>query len=418
MKLVHAADLHLDSPLRGLERYEGAPLDRIRGATRRALENLVDLCRDEGADVLLLAGDLYDGDWKDYATGLFFAAQMSRLREADVQVFAVRGNHDAQSQITHRMALPSNVRELSWEGPEAVHVEALGLAVHGQSFARAATTEDLASAYPDAVPGWLNVGLLHTALSGREGHDTYAPCTVDTLRSKGYDYWALGHVHAREVVSEEPWVVFPGNLQGRHARETGAKGATVVAVEEGRIRSVEHRALDVVRWVRLTVDAGEAGDADDVVDLVREALEGASASAEGRLLVARLEVAGATGAHAALSAEPDRYENTLRALATDVGEVWLEKVRFRTRPSVDVEALLGREDAVGELVRALRGMPEDEAQVRSLSTELADLARKLPVEARHGEDGVRLDDPEYVRDALQDVEGILLGRLLGGEDGE
>lgn len=79
--IVHAADLHLDSPLVGLERYDGAPVAELRAATRRALENLVQLCLAEDAKLLLLAGDLYDGDWRDYSTGLFFAAQMARLRE-------------------------------------------------------------------------------------------------------------------------------------------------------------------------------------------------------------------------------------------------------------------------------------------------------------------------------------------------
>src|SRR6266511_4052139 len=100
MKFVHAADLHLDSPLRGLARYEGAPLQAIRGATRRAFENLIDLCLEEGAAFLLLAGDIFDGNWRDYSTGLFFAAQLSRLKATGIPVVLVRGNHDAESRIT------------------------------------------------------------------------------------------------------------------------------------------------------------------------------------------------------------------------------------------------------------------------------------------------------------------------------
>ena len=74
-KFIHAADIHLDSPLRGLELYDGAPLAQIRGATRQALVNLVELAIGEQVAFVLLVGDLYDGDWKDYNTGLFFAAQ-------------------------------------------------------------------------------------------------------------------------------------------------------------------------------------------------------------------------------------------------------------------------------------------------------------------------------------------------------
>src|SRR5687767_8508980 len=141
MKWVHAADLHLDSPLRGLERYEGAPVERIRTATRRAMQNLVALCVEEKAGLLLLAGDLFDGAWKDYSTGLFFAARMSELREAGVRVVIVRGNHDAASAITKSLRLPENVKELSARRPETVVIEEMGIAVHGQSFPTRAVTD-------------------------------------------------------------------------------------------------------------------------------------------------------------------------------------------------------------------------------------------------------------------------------------
>ncbi len=225
IKFIHAADIHLDSPLVGLERYDGAPVDEIRGATRRALENLVRLATEEHASFVLIAGDVYDGDWKDYNTGLFFVKQMARLKEAGISVYLVAGNHDAASVITKSLRMPDNVAFLSTERPETMLIDRLGIALHGQGFPAREVTEDLSIAYPDAMAGMFNIGLLHTSVDGRSGHEPYAPCTLDGLRSKGYDYWALGHVHAREVLSEDPWIVFPGNMQGRHVRETGPKGA-------------------------------------------------------------------------------------------------------------------------------------------------------------------------------------------------
>ena len=318
MRFVHAADLHVDSPLQGLARYDGAPVERIRNATRRSFENLIQLCLDEDVDALLLAGDLFDGNWKDYSTGLFFTSQLGRLRDAEVAVFLIRGNHDAASRLTKSLKLPEHCRELTTSKPETLLDERLGLAVHGQGYATRAVTDDLVASYPDRHADFLNVGLLHTSMDGREGHAPYAPTSVAVLTGKGYDYWALGHVHQREVLSKDPWIIFPGNLQGRHARETGEKGASLVEVVDGRIVEVVHHVLDVVRWVRCNIDAAEAVTADDVVELAGTSLDSAATDADGRLLAARIEITGASKAHRQLSVDPGKWENEIRLRAMEI----------------------------------------------------------------------------------------------------
>lgn len=411
MKFFHAADIHLDSPLRGLDRYDGAPVDKLRGATRRALENLVAQCIDERVEFLLIAGDLYDGDWTDYNTGLFFAKQMSRLREAGIRVFIVRGNHDARSKI---LRLPEGVRELSAKKPETILLDDLGVAVHGRSYEKADTTEDLSVAYPAPREGYFNVGLLHTCASGREGHQSYAPCSVSDLVARRYDYWALGHVHAREVLHESPWIVFPGNLQGRHARETGKKGATLVTVDEGRIVGVEPRTLDALRWVRCEVDARMASSVDDVIELCREALAREADAAEERIVAARIEVTGATRAHGALSREPEKYRSEVRSAASDAGEIWVEKISFRTRNPLDAEASLG-DEAVGGLYRQLRAICEDDAEIDRLLSGLDPLRKKLPAELDHLEGGGKLDRTA-LRQLVRELPDTLLPLLFAGED--
>jgi exonuclease SbcD len=415
MRFVHAADLHIDSPLSGLERYEGAPVELIRGATRRALGNLVDLCLEEDVRLLVLGGDLYDGDWKDYSTGLFFCRQMARLREADVTVVWIRGNHDAASRLTQHLGLTDNVHELSHARPSTFEREVDGVAVamHGQGFPKAKVTEDLTEHYPAPVAGAYNLGLLHTALEGRQGHDAYAPCRVESLVNKGYDYWALGHVHQREVVHREPWIVFPGNLQGRHARETGKKGATLVTVRQGRTVELEHRELDEVRWVQVVFDASRAASADDVVDGVRERLVSEVAEADGRLVAARVRVVGASRAHAALSLDEERFQQELRAAALEVGReaAWIEKVVVGTRPEGDPLLLRARSDPVGALLNTLDHLRTDETELANLALELGELKRKLPRELLDGPDGVRLSEPAGLRTLLDDIEGLLLPLL-------
>jgi exonuclease SbcD len=418
MKFVHAADLHLDSPLCGLVRYEGANVGAIRMATRRAMTNLVDLCLEEHAAFLLLAGDIFDGNWKDYASGLFFASELSRLRAADIPVVLIRGNHDAESLITRHLRLPENVRELSARGPESFELPASGVVVHGQGFAQRAVTEDLAAGYPNARPGAFNIGLLHTSAGGREGHENYAPCRVETLLHKGYDYWALGHVHKREVIRQDPPIVFPGNLQGRHMRELGPKGATLVTVEEGRVKAVAHRALDVVRWQILSVDASDAASGHDAVDLVRAELARAHGACQGRTLATRVVLTGATRAHAAIRSSAEQYTNEIRLAANDVGggEIYVENVVFATQGEVDLAKIRTQDDPIGHLARALHAMQGDDDALRGLAQQLTDLRHKLPLELCEGPDAFSLDE-EHLREIVAEVEQMLVPRLLAPGEG-
>ena len=200
MKLVHAADIHLDSPMHGLAAYDGAPVEELRLAARRAFAGLVDLCLAERADALTIGGDLYDGDWHDYATGAFFAREAARLAEAEIPVVIVTGNHDAASRITRSLRLPETVHVLPVDAPGTVVLESLGLAVHGQGYATPVVSADLSTAYPAPVSGLINVGLLHTSADGKFDHAPYAPCRVERLAERGYDFWGLGHVHERALL--------------------------------------------------------------------------------------------------------------------------------------------------------------------------------------------------------------------------
>lgn len=389
MRFIHCADLHLDSPLRGLERYEGAPVDEMRQATRRSFVNIVDLALEREVDCLLIAGDVFDGDWLDFNTGLFFANQLRRLADGNIRVFIVRGNHDALSKISKAVPLPGNTHVFKASKPETVVDEALGLAIHGQSFADGAVAEDLAARYPDAVPGLLNIGLLHTALSGREGHETYAPTSVERLTAKGYHYWALGHVHAREIVRENPWIVFPGNTQGRHAREVGAKGCMVVEgdAEEG-IRSVEFIATDVARWFHLSLDASEWATPDELQRAVQQAVREAAQESGDRLLALRLAITGRTPLHGRLVENPEQFRAEVCAWLNEAsaGLAWLEKIKLDLSAPLDLAALAGRDDPFGLLVRMLDELAADPKALAALAEPaLAELEQKIPAELRERE---------------------------------
>lgn len=391
-RFVHTADIHLDSPLKGLAGHEGSAAERIRTATREAFDNLVGQTIDEQVSFFIIAGDLYDGDWRDYQTGLYFVRQMGRLAEAHIPAFILYGNHDAESQITRRLVLPENVKAFSARKPETFELEQLGVALHGQSFRQRDITDNLVPAYPEPIARLFNIGVLHTGLGGMGGHANYAPCTLDDLVNKGYDYWALGHVHQGSVLHERPHVVFPGNLQGRHIREPGPKGACLVTVEDGEVAELVTLHADVVRWALIPVTVDGCGRMVDVLDRVRAAVEKAVANdADGRLLTCRIELKGRTEIHDRLLASMEHLLAEARAAALGLGEeaAWVERVVVATEPVLDPATLRAREDALGELQRMLGDAGEDAVLLKQLDADIGELVRKLPHEVRAGaEDAV------------------------------
>ncbi len=411
MKFIHAADIHLDSPLRGLVRYEGAPVEEMQMATRRAFSNLIDLACREAVDFVLIAGDLYDGDWRDYNTGLFFNKQINRLHEANISVFIVHGNHDAASNLTRQLRLPDNVTQFNARRPETVILEHCQVAIHGQSFATKAVTDDLSMAYPTALPDYFNIGLLHTSVNGREGHSPYAPCTLNTLINKGYDYWALGHVHQFEILNKSPYVVFSGNLQGRHIRETGAKGCVLVEVEEQRISQVTQQFIDVLRWEVGQIDITNLTQADELLEKIREQVIQFIQQADGRPLAIRLIIKGNSTLSHELQSNSEQWQNEIRAAVTEAGreQVWLEKINFNLS-ELDNNSLK-IEGTLSELEKTLNFLMNDESSLQELAKEFRALKQALPLEIRSTYQ-FDPEQPETIQQLLHEVQSLLLSRLL------
>ena len=412
-RFIHAADIHLDSPMHKLGAYEGAPVAQFRLSTRRALDNVVELAISEKTAFVLISGDLYDGAWKDYNTGLHLISRMNRLREAGIPVFIVAGNHDAASTITRSLRLPDNVTLFSANRPETRILDDPPVAVHGRSFAAPAEKKDLSTDYPEPVPGRFNIGMLHTCATGRSGHEPYAPCTVEGLRQKGYHYWALGHIHQHEVLCENPHIVFPGNTQGRHIRECGPKGCVRVTVDDDMQAGLAFAPTDVVRWCRITVDATHAQDPHEAVGAFAGELESAVSGNDGIPLAVRVEISGDTHAAAALNADPEHWTNEIRAAAMESGGggVWVEKVSFCCRLPTDAHHPPAG-GAIEELLTLFDELEHDPEARHALAGELSDICRKLPRELRQGPDGIRCEDPDWINDLLKEVRPELVGRLI------
>lgn len=419
MKFIHTADLHLDSPLRGLSSYADAPAERLRTATRDAFQNLVTQAIDEQVDFMVIAGDVYDGDWKDFNTGLFFIRQMGRLRHAGIPIYLLYGNHDADSEMTRGLELPDNVHVFSSRKAETFRMESQKVALHGRSFKVAATTENLLPSYPELVAGWLNIGVLHTALEGNAEHARYAPCSVAELQAKGYQYWALGHVHEHWVQRGDVTIAYPGNLQGRHIRELGPRGALLVTAEDGEITEVERLEVDVLRWHALDIDVSAAADLRSAVRMVGQAMEQLLESTPADLpLAMRVVFKGRSSVHAELIVDEGqlRQEVIAQAVALDADRIWVEKVRVATEalgaayPSSDDET----QGAMAELESLALSAQDDPDFVRSLQADWQALLEKLPhdvLQAAPDLSALRQDPLAQVPDRIRQATPVLMARV-------
>lgn len=246
IKILHTADIHLDSPLRSLALRDEGLRDAVQAATRAAFTRIVDVALAEGVAALLIAGDLFDGAERSARTAAFLTGQLDRLKSAGISVFYIKGNHDAENPITGELTLPDNVHVFDGRGGKMQLTDDIW--VHGVSFAGRHAPESLLPKFSPPVPGAINIAMLHTSLAGAAGHDVYAPCSVSDLAAMGFDYWALGHVHKRQVHAQSPWVVMPGIPQGRDIGEAGPMSATMLNIDDASI-SIEEVITSAVEFV-------------------------------------------------------------------------------------------------------------------------------------------------------------------------
>ncbi len=389
---VHAADLHLDTPFKGIGSTAPHVAEQLREASLQAFDSLVELCLERHVAFLVVAGDIYDGPERGLRAQLRFRDGLARLSAAGIASFVVHGNHDPVETGWSALSgpWPDHVTVFGTGTVKAVPVEIDGIAlatVQGISFAQRSERENLALRFVrDAGPG-VQVGVLHCNVQGAaSGYDDYSPCTLEDLRSIGLDYWALGHVHTRMVLSghkgsDEPWVVYPGNLQARSPKlsERGPKGAVVVHLSAGRVAEIEPVACDVVRFELVELDIGEVDDLAELRGRLASASRDRLASGDGRSLVLRGQLVGQGELHFDLR-RPGTLEDLLIALRDDFADdqpfCWWASIDDRSRPPLDLDAARSGSDFAADLIaladQLSLGLAADGGAVDALAAELSE----------------------------------------------
>jgi DNA repair exonuclease SbcCD nuclease subunit len=439
-RFIHAADLHLDSPFRGLSDVPKPIRDRIRSSTFMALDRLVELAIAEEVHFIVIAGDVYDLEDRSVRAQLRFQRAMEQLAAEGIAVYIAHGNHD-----------PLSGKHMQWHPPEGVYVfpgddvvthavhdrsGRLLAHVHGISFATPSVTENLALRFRAADRNVFQIGVLHTNVDGASDHGNYAPASRAELIAAGFDYWALGHIHVRSILHEAPYIVYPGNTQGRNIKETGAKGCYIVDVEEDKTVRMNFRATDAVRWLQMEISIENARSEQELQELITRELDALRESAEtdGLPVVARLVLSGRSSLSRMLmstsfldevAGEWNREESLYAESDADYSFVWVESIKPQTRNLIDRELLSGQDSFVGDLLRIAAELRRDEAQLAQYAEQVMDelvrsRAGKYIREGRAVYTGAAEEavyaaaSHDELREWLDRAEDWLLDRLLEG----
>jgi DNA repair protein SbcD/Mre11 len=367
LRFIHAADLHLDSPFRGVGSASAALKDKLQAATLRALRRVVDHTIESKADFVVIAGDIYDSKDRNLRALVAFRNEMERLAERNIPVFIVHGNHDPLNGWGSGFQLPPNVVTFGGRadtepfirrGKEAAQIT-------GISYMRERVTDNLASALKPDEGAPYSIAVLHANVGHQKGHADYAPATVADLTDSGFNYWALGHVHTRSVLAEEPaMVVYPGNTQGRNPRETGPRGCYQVDVDTQGRAHLEFVDTSVARWTHLELLITHIKSMDQLVDSMLAKAREAAALFDGPM-VARCTIRGNGPLHRDL--QRDEMNEELADILNSA--VVAESVRIATGPELDVESLAKTETMVSDFLKLTeRALEDPEMRLRLADT--------------------------------------------------
>lgn len=373
IKILHTADIHLDSPLRSLALRDEAIHNRVQTATRTAFTRIVDTALNEGVAALLIAGDLFDGAERSARTAAFLSGQFDRLRAGGIRIFYIKGNHDAENPITGELTLPGNVHIFDGRGGKVQLADDIW--IHGVSFGGRHAPESLLSKFPAPVAGAVNIAMLHTSLAGAAGHDVYAPCTVAELATMGFDYWALGHVHRRQVHSEAPWIVMPGMPQGRDVGEAGPKSATLLTLDSAI--QVEEVATSAVEFLTHTIDVAGLDNHDALRDILRQELRELEERIKSDAGVVRLKLIGASPLRWQILRDRDIWSETAEQIAGETGRLWLDKF------VVDLTGAAAQsQSATDELAQLMDAIRTEPGFAETCRIELESVLTELPPQRR------------------------------------
>jgi len=417
---IHTADLHLDSPFKGISEVNEEISSELTEATFKAFNKIIDLGIEKQIDFLLIAGDIYDGGDRSLRAQLRFRDGLKRLSDAGIKAYIVHGNHDPLDGWSANLDWPKNVHIFKGKSVEKVSVEKDGeeiAQIYGISFHTREIKTNLTYKFPKiskSKKALFNIGMLHCNVGTSTGHEPYAPCTLQDLITRNFNCWALGHIHKKAIINDDnPLVIYPGNPQGLHPKETGARGCFLVNVGENGEPTAEFIEVNSIRWFVEELSIDSLYTEQELISKIHNCIEKIREEAEGRSSVCRIILTGRSALHSSI-ARKGVLDDILKDIREDEeGEkqfVWIESIEDNTNPEIDRKSLLERKDFIGDLVKLFEEFSHDENKIAELKESLEPLftspsGRKLlePI------------DDEDLIDLIKKAETLCLDKLMGGE---
>ena len=374
VRFIHAADLHLDTPFKGLSRMNSDLSRRLKDATFRSFRNIIGMCSEKKVDFLIISGDIFDSENKSLAAQLRFVSELKQLSGKGIPVYFICGNHDPLKSWMDIVDLPENVFRFGPAGGEFLTFRKGDTAIadiHGISFSEKVISRNLAAEFrlaPDPSP--VSIAVLHGTVGSPGPHENYAPFTREDVANKGFDYWAMGHIHKKRIASaSNPAIIYPGNPQGRDFGETGEKGCFLVEISDGQDPSVEFIPTQVIRFENLEIDLSAVSKIEFLRDKIKEALEKSENYDEEVDYILRINLTGHTGLHKLIKDKTEISElvDFLNEGAPDQQYLrWIDQVNVSTRPEIDIDRIKNGSGFPSEVLKSFDTYFNDNGKLAEL----------------------------------------------------
>lgn len=415
VKFIHTADLHLDTPFKGLSNWNSDLASKLKDATFKSFRKIIDLCLEEKVDFLVISGDIFDSENKSLAAQLKFVSELKRLSERGISTYFICGNHDPLSSWLEDLQMPENVFRFNSSEVENFIYQKDNkpiVDIYGISFQNKIVKKNLASEYQiinKSSP--ISIAILHGTVGSPGQHQNYAPFKVEDVINKRFDYWALGHIHKSQIVHKTtPTILYPGNSQGRDFGETGAKGCYIIEINENNTPKLKFLPTQLIRFEEIQIDLTGEDKIDKLPDRIEEVKTNIDDYDEKTSYILRIDLNGRTALHSHLK-KPGEIDQLLdyfnEGQLNQTNFTWIDRIDVKTQPDIDIERIKKRTDFPAELLKTIEEYANNSEKIEKL---IGNAAEDL-TSPQAKRDLAEFSEPEQ-KEILEEVKWMLLDQLI------